>query len=93
MWNEPRTTRLASTVYAIPMVIKCLERLGYEITGTGRKVYLMSFHKENNDFEEFMIPKGESMLLYQAVYDILDKVKIHPAMFDFIYDQCRNETN
>ncbi len=86
MWNEQRMDYPNHDIYRVKKSIKVFEKLGFKIIGTGSKSVLLSFTDEKRKLEDFMLPKADEGVLSKQITDILTKIGLLVAYFDFLYD-------
>ena len=86
MWNERRDDILKNDVYRARKSIEVFQQIGFKITGTGRCVNLMSYSDERKDIDDFMIDKREVALIPNTINEILNKIGLQVAFFDFMYE-------
>ena len=89
MWNESRRDYLRLDTYRAKMAIQVFETVGFQQTGQGNRVALMSFVDENRGLEDFMIRSGDEAVLAQDVSKILEQILLSVAFFDYIYESIR----
>ena len=86
MWNERRNDVPKLDVYRAQTAIRVFETLGFRQSGKGSKVVLMAFTDKERSIEDFMIQYSDVAVLYNSISDILQKIHLPVAFFDYLYE-------
>ena len=86
MWNEFRSDSLKSDVYRATESVEVFKKIGFVVSGSGRISNMMSYSDESKGFEDFMIDNRNVAVVAKSIYDILTKIHLSPAFFDFMYE-------